>query len=202
MKTITHSEASELKRLERVISKGMKSFVEVGNALKRIKEEGLYRASHKSFAAYVEDKWGMTKKSAYRLITAGETVETVSHGTLDAPPLANERQARELAKAPADQQAEIWGEVVDEHEKPTAANVKDAVDRRKPKAEPVDDVPAADPSDESWGKPDNTQAGEYEVVDPPEVNRIGETFDRLVSELEAYECRVLGEKLIEYADSQ
>lgn len=90
--------------------------------------------------------------------------------------------------------------------------VKAVPDKRKQKAIVKEGVAAVrqvvkdHESDKALNaKPKQTKQKEEEVwedVAPPEANRIGETFDRLVSELEAYECRVLGEKLIEYADAQ
>jgi hypothetical protein len=43
----------------------------------------------------------------------------------------SERQARELAKAPKDEQAEVWQEVVKTTAKPTAAAIKAVVEQRK-----------------------------------------------------------------------
>ncbi len=40
---LSKSESQQLSKLESVITKGMKTFVEVGNALKEIRDSRLYR---------------------------------------------------------------------------------------------------------------------------------------------------------------
>lgn len=68
----------------------------VGNALKEIRDDKLYRSSHGTFAAYVGDRFGFEKRHAYRLIDASDVARNVSHGAQ----IVSERQAREVAKAP------------------------------------------------------------------------------------------------------
>ena len=87
----------------------MATFVEVGNALLEISDKRLYRATHSTFREYVEDKWKMSARRAYQLCEAAEVVksltENVNHGSQ-----INERQARELAKVPADERVDVMQE--------------------------------------------------------------------------------------------
>lgn len=136
MYAMTHEEANELKTLERVIERGMSTFVEVGNALKTIRDDKLYREEYKTFERYVEDRWQFKRRYAYNLIESAEAVENVHHGAQKLP--ANERQARELHKAPPEKRAEIWQEVVDSTPTPTAKDVKAAVEKHT--KQPADDV--------------------------------------------------------------
>jgi hypothetical protein len=75
------AEAEELRACEAVIERGLKTFIEVGNALLTIRDKRLYRAEFRSFEEYVANKWDMTRQRAYQLITATKIVEEIS----DAP---------------------------------------------------------------------------------------------------------------------
>lgn len=129
MNVMTHDEAKELKTLERVIERGMSTFVEVGNALKTIRDSKLYREQYKTFDRYVQERWQFKKTYAYDLIASAEATENVRHGGQKLP--TTERQARELAKAPPEKQAAIWEEVVESTPTPTAKDVKAAVEKHK-----------------------------------------------------------------------
>jgi hypothetical protein len=141
MGTLLVTEESDFRRCEEVIEKGMSTFVEVGQALARIREGKLYRDTHGTFAAYVKERWGHTRRWAELTIqsaTASQRVNDANNCSHSAP--ANEAQARELAKAPPEKQADIWAEVVEEHgEEVTAAKVAEAV-ARSAGPELVDDV--------------------------------------------------------------
>jgi len=49
MEQITSKEQKTLERLEEVIEKGLPTFIDVGKALIKIRDERLYRAGHKTF---------------------------------------------------------------------------------------------------------------------------------------------------------
>lgn len=122
MATLMVTERARLKDCERAIERGMSTFVEVGKALAEIRDSKLYRDTHKTFQAYVKQRWGHDRNWAYSLIDASGAAENVSHAIQN----PNARQAVELAKAPAEKQAEVWEKVTSEGE-PTAAKVKAAV---------------------------------------------------------------------------
>lgn len=124
-------DAKRLRKLEGIIDRGMKSFVEVGNALAEIQRDNLYRETHKTFAAYVEDRFGFKKSRAYQLIEAASVADEMSTMVDKLP---NERQARELAKAPPEEREEIWEDVVDSEPEPTAKAVRERVESRKDQA--------------------------------------------------------------------
>ena len=79
---ISKREAEWLSELETKISMGMKTFVEVGNALLEIRDNRLYRESHKTFEDYCQEKWGMTDRRARMLITAAGTMGIIETGTI------------------------------------------------------------------------------------------------------------------------
>jgi len=141
---LTKTESNRLAMIEVMIERGFKSFVESGKALAVVRDEKLYRASHKTFNEYCKSRWGLERTYAHRLIESAEVVNRVVDKMLsignkiegDAPAPAvqfpsTESQARELARAPEDEQVEVWGEVVQTTAKPTAKDVKAVVEKRK-----------------------------------------------------------------------
>lgn len=97
-------------------------------------EGGAHTAlGYSSWGAYFEAEFGGKQSRGYQLIDAGRVVKAIeSHSTIVESP--NEAQARELAplaKEDPDGAVEVWNEVVLGTEgKPTAADVKEAVNKR------------------------------------------------------------------------
>lgn len=85
------AESARLAELEAIVENGLDTFVTVGRALAEISANRLYRATHGTFVAYAQDRFGIGKSHAYRMISAAKVAEAVS-------PMGdvNERQAREL----------------------------------------------------------------------------------------------------------
>lgn len=144
-----------LAELEQIIQDGLDTFIEVGNALVRIRDKQLYVDGYSSFDQYCRERWDMSGSHAYRLIDASEVVRELPEGT---PAPVNEAQARELAKVPPEDRAEVMKEASQATGgKPTAAAVKAAATkreaekrttRRKPASKPA----ATKPADEEAGK--------------------------------------------------
>src|ERR1051325_1200656 len=74
---LSEYEQSQLKRCEKVIEEGLKTFYKVGNALMEIREGKLYRDTHATFEDYCKVKWGMGKSHAYRMMEATEVVKNL-----------------------------------------------------------------------------------------------------------------------------
>jgi len=121
---------SRLTTLEATIANGMETFMDVGNALRAIRDDRLYRDGYKSFEEYVKERWGWGKAHAYRMIQAAEVDENLSP-IGDAKP-KNEAQLREVAKAPVEHQAAVVeaaaAKAAEENREPTAKDYKAAVD--------------------------------------------------------------------------
>lgn len=125
---LTRAEALALAGYEQIIDRGLKTFVEVGNALAGIRESRLYRTDHATFEAYCRERWGFNDRRASQLISAAALVSTIVETGLPAP--ANEVQARELAKVPEPQRADVWRATVERTDgKPTAAAVAETARR-------------------------------------------------------------------------
>jgi predicted Zn finger-like uncharacterized protein len=89
-----------LNNLEATIERGLDMFMDVGAALVEINEFKLFLvAGYKTFNAYAERRWGLSKTGAYKKIYATrvmELLQDVEEGTLPVLP-ANETQAQALS---------------------------------------------------------------------------------------------------------
>lgn len=134
--SITAPEADLLAFCERKIAAGFSTFCEVGDALLKIRDARLYRASHASFEAYCREKWGMTRRRADQLIEASAVViglASENHGSQ----ITTERQARELAKVPEESRAEVLKEAA-EAGPVTAKAIKAAAEKLNPETDDSD----------------------------------------------------------------
>lgn len=122
---------------QQIIGTVGKAFVVIGQALKTIREQRLYRTTHRNFEAYTKDICDMARRTADQYIDAFTVVENVRHGArincigaemaaenerncaetvnqtvnTEAPTLplpANEAQARVLAKLTPEEQITAW----------------------------------------------------------------------------------------------
>jgi hypothetical protein len=125
------AEPVTLAECEAVIARGIATFLEVGQALLRIRDERLYRPRFDTFEAYCRERWRFTDRRARHLMGAAEVMAALPSGTT-VP--ANEAVARELAplRAEPDAMREVWAETVERHgETPTAAAVHEVVAERR-----------------------------------------------------------------------
>jgi hypothetical protein len=128
-KPLDPRETKILRACEAVIEQGLAQFIEVGNALLTIKNQGLFRANYETFEQYLHHRWDLSIRRAYQLMGASQTVETIkrankstnqqsstepmvqpSNGYLPLP--ANERQARALSSLPPSDQPKAWQQAV------------------------------------------------------------------------------------------
>lgn len=124
-RALTSVEADYLAECEDRIERGLQTFVEVGTALAMIRDNKLYRAKYSTFALYCETRWGFSDRRARQIIDAAEI------GTI--VPVENEGQARELARVPEPERAEVWQKANENTDgKPTAAAIRDAYAASRP----------------------------------------------------------------------
>lgn len=108
---------------EQRIERGLKTFIDVGQALAEIRDSRLYKGTHGTFEDYCRDRWKMSDGRARQFMIAAETATNVAVEGLPAP--TNEGQARALAAVPEPERAEVWREAVERtNGKPTAAAVR------------------------------------------------------------------------------
>lgn len=126
------TERARLQELESIVENGLQTFYEVGKALDEIREQKLYRESHKTFEAYCQEKWGIARRTADRFIGAARVMENLRPMGLKIP--ANERQVRPLTGLSPEIQLEIWQQALDlcPNGMPTGAAVQRLVEQRFP----------------------------------------------------------------------
>lgn len=126
MQMLVKTEQKILAECEATIKKGLATFMDVGSALMRIRDGRLYREQYGTFEAYCQEKWGMSRMHAHRLMSAAEVTENVTHGLQTKP--TSERQVRPLAGLEPEKQKEVWISAVEkakeENRKVTAKDVE------------------------------------------------------------------------------
>ena len=148
---LTAEQKDRLNHLEGVIKKNFRGFVEVGLALKAIRDERLYIASHLTFEQYCRDKFELSRKVSYDKINAAEVVdllsstqedsdsavdvEFVTNCDIDAAPETEiqplESHARKLAELPPEDRPDAWKRAcqrgIERHGRVTAKTVAEVV---------------------------------------------------------------------------
>jgi len=138
--TLTPEEERERHRLELRVES---AFFEAGKALTQLRDQKLYRSTHKTFEAYCQERFGFSRRHPYRLIEAASVFENLCpNGTQNALPTnkrqilpTSERQVRELVSLEPEQQREIWHRAVSVAggKVPSSRIVKSIVERLKEK---------------------------------------------------------------------
>lgn len=151
---------------EQRIERGLKTFIDVGQALAEIRDSRLYRASHETFEAYCQERWGFSDRRASQFIEAASVVPKILGTGLPAPTV--ESQARALAKVPEAERADVWREAVERTDgKPTAAAVREVHEERtRPTPTPGPSDAAVTPPVDPGTTP--APANESPVLDPQE----------------------------------
>jgi hypothetical protein len=131
--TSTGEVVESLAQHEDTIERGLKTFVEVGQALQAIRDGRLYREQYDRFEDYCKERWGWNDRRASQLIAASGAVGNVSKILGTGP--STESHAAPLTKLPVDEQADAWEEVVidaeETGEKITAKKVEQVVAKRR-----------------------------------------------------------------------
>lgn len=144
--TLTDEEEVRLAQCEQIIEADLNTFLDVGRALAEIRDDRLYRRTHKTFEKYCKDVWDLGQSTAYQKIDGYNAVTLLEHKSSAMAELLsdqkpnqekiiipiNERQVRPLTKLkknPEDQ-VKAWGivlEQLNQGKKLTAALVNKAV---------------------------------------------------------------------------
>jgi hypothetical protein len=138
------SNAATLSDLEDTIERGFHWFLEVGQALKTIKDKKLWHPRYESFAEYVEVRWKWTTRYANNVVRGAQTALK-----LGPPYPANEGIARELAKVVENDEEQgqaAWAKFVSENSNPTAKETRAFL--RAYLSEPQQAAPAVKPLEE------------------------------------------------------
>lgn len=125
----------ELEACERTIERGLNTFIEVGLAIRQIRDNRLYRADYDTFEQYCRERWGWSRRHASRQIEAANTIELLKPELADEGlgPMGpiNERQVRAiapLAKEDPDEARAVMDRIQKEHgDAATAKHTEQAV---------------------------------------------------------------------------
>jgi hypothetical protein len=201
-------ERNKLRKLEVVVAEGITSFLAVGEALKEIRDLKLYRESHKTFEKYVDQKWGMQKSQAYRLIDASVVSQNLSpmgDKNERVAEITTERQLRELKDVPVESIEAVVNKAADiAGEKTiTASDIKQAREEVLSEPEPsfevpghnsdqwqdVDDTPEPEPA-----KPDTPQSDDPKALQAP-IQAVATQLNGMLKELKRLSDHTGGEWL-------
>lgn len=126
-----------LAELENIIETNRCQFYQIGKALRRIRDQQLYRQLlFNSFESYVKERWDMAKSHAYRLIEASKVIDNLSpigDGILP----QNESQARALAQLKPLDQRHIWREFIESGTTMSASNIRRFIKMRLKRVVPT-----------------------------------------------------------------
>lgn len=130
---------------EQRIERGLRTFLDVGQALAEIRDSRLYKGTHETFEDYCRERWNFTDRRARQMIEAAEI------GTM--VPVENERQARALSSVPAKERADVLREAAERSNgKATAKAITEVAKERTAPAAPTETPePAAVPSTAAAG---------------------------------------------------
>lgn len=153
---LTSTERSDLRRLEKIVDDGLHTFIDVGNALREIRDSKLYREKWTTFEGYVEDRYDMKRAHAYRLIEAVETKDRVEKMSPIGRQITNERQLRELANVPESAIQTVLDKVVEKSQETgepiTARSIKAAAESVVSQSESEPEEPEPEPTKDDLGK--------------------------------------------------
>lgn len=105
MNQLTLNEKRTFAECERIIERGKQTFVAVGAALQKIRDQKLYREQYATFEDYCRERWGWSRQRAYQIISAAEVVKSLpaEMSTM----VDTERAARAVASIPKGKRVEV-----------------------------------------------------------------------------------------------
>lgn len=105
---LTPLETQERKRLENKVEK---AFYEAGIALKKLRDERLYRSTHYTFEEYCQERFGHSRQKSNFLIAGADVYHRLTTNRCQVLPSA-EYQVRPLTSLDEEQQTLVWEEAV------------------------------------------------------------------------------------------
>jgi hypothetical protein len=126
------SELTTFNECDRVIRRGLSTYVEIGTALRQVRDDKLHKEMYTTFEDCCREQWGMGRTHAFYTIDAAKAFTIVN--TSEAPGPQNEAQARELVPLmdDPDEMRAVWEEAL-EHGNPTAKTIKEIREERQRK---------------------------------------------------------------------
>ncbi len=104
---LTTHEERKLTECEHILSIGLATFFEVGAALLTIRDAQLYRGGYRTFEAYCNERWGIGRTHAWRLIGAATRLKLLPPGE-GTPRPTNEYQMRPFLRLEPEAFPRVW----------------------------------------------------------------------------------------------
>lgn len=144
--TLDADSSREFMQAEETIRRGLKTFIEVGEALLKIQEKQWFRSrGYQTFSEYCQKEWNLSERSAVRNIRASQAAKAVA-GSLPpdvAPPSSMAQvEALKAAGGPG-KQAEVWqsAQAGDPSAQPSADKLRTTIAASMPQLELPADFP-------------------------------------------------------------
>lgn len=122
---LTLADRARRQELEATISRGWRTFIQVGEALEEIRAKRLYREDFTTFEEYCQKVWSWSRQRAYQMMDGAKTARTLEEVGVQ---VSSEKQARELkpvaqavAAAPVAQRKSVFEEAMQKAMTPTPA---------------------------------------------------------------------------------
>src|SRR5215467_25406 len=131
------------RQIEIIIEKGKNIFIEVGLALREIRDGKLYKENYRTFEEYCQNRWNWRRAYVNRLVAASKVAESLAPVGAK---LKNEWRAREFTRLNPEDIQPVASEI--DLSTATATEVKKVVENlatpsnRKPKAERLESIRA------------------------------------------------------------
>lgn len=106
---VSTTEQEDFARLDGVVRRGLATFVEIGEALREIRDRKLYRIRFKTFAKYLRHEHGLNKSRGYQLISAARVAVELQGVDSSSQPLT-ESHCRELIVFDNVTRKKVWHE--------------------------------------------------------------------------------------------
>jgi hypothetical protein len=131
-----------LAELEQIVDAGKCSFIDMGFALKEIRDRRLWEATDASFDAYCVRRFEFKKARAYQIIQAADVTTDLSTAVEKTALPQRERQVRALAKVEPERRAEVWqaAKASSNGKEPTTAVIAAVAKRQPPELDPQDEA--------------------------------------------------------------
>lgn len=127
LQELSKTEKDLLIDCESVIEKGIETFKSTWYALLEIRENRLYRSTHKSFKDYCKDKWNISESYVNRQIQAGKIIEDIKDTPIGTG--LNESQLRPLTNLESETRREVVKQAFEISEKPTAKIIQELANK-------------------------------------------------------------------------
>src|SRR5262249_14836463 len=82
---LSSAQRARLHELERVVEKGLDSFLACGKALMEVRDQKLFRENYDTFEQYCRERWGLSRSRGQEIIRS----TVVAQNLLDAPGATN-----------------------------------------------------------------------------------------------------------------